>query len=95
MRHRDDYIPYCHAAYAVEGAPYGDPDYLVLALVNSLIGSWDRSQGIGAFNASPIARAAATGKGIAYEAFNIGYKDTALWGIYHISPRDKVEVRIT
>lgn len=44
---RDDSIPLAHIAIAVEGCGWADQDNLPLMIANTLIGSWDRSQGSG------------------------------------------------
>lgn len=92
IRHRDDSIPFCHAAIAVEGCGWANPDNLPLMIASTIIGAWDRTQGIGALNASAVARAGAEGKAISYQAFNTCYKDTGLWGVYFVSERHIVEV---
>lgn len=61
-------------------------------IASTIIGAWDRTQGIGALNASPVARAGAEGKALSYQAFNTCYKDTGLWGIYFVCERHIVEV---
>ncbi|KAK7604965.1 hypothetical protein V9T40_006151 [Parthenolecanium corni] len=91
IRHRDDSIPFCHAAIAVEGCGWANPDNLPLMIASTIIGAWDRTQGIGALNASAVARAGAEGKAISYQAFNTCYKDTGLWGVYFVSERHIVE----
>ena len=49
-------MPLCHAAIAVEGAGWADPDNIPLMIANTIIGSWDRSHGGGANNASNLAQ---------------------------------------
>lgn len=61
-------------------------------IASTIIGAWDRTQGIGSLNASRIARAGAEGKALSYQAFNTCYKDTGLWGIYFVSPRETIDV---
>lgn len=59
VRVRDDSLPLAHIAIAVEGCGWTDADNVPLMVANTLIGSWDRSQGGGASNASNLARASA------------------------------------
>lgn len=92
IRHRDDDIPFCHAAIAVEGVGWDNPDNIPLMIASTIIGAWDRTQGIGSLNASAVARAGAAGMALSYQAFNTCYKDTGLWGIYFVSERNVVEV---
>lgn len=91
LKHRDDDIPFCHAAIAVEGVGWDHPDNIPLMIASTIIGAWDRTQGIGSLNASPVARAGAEGKALSYQAFNTCYKDTGLWGIYFVCERHIVE----
>lgn len=91
ITHRDDAIPFCHAAIAVEGVGWTNPDSIPLMLASTIIGAWDRTQGIGSLNASAVARAGASGKALSYQAFNTCYKDTGLWGVYFVCERDTVE----
>jgi processing peptidase subunit beta len=55
VRVRDDSIPLAHIAIAVEGCGWTDQDNVPLMVANTLIGSWDRSQGAGVNNASQLA----------------------------------------
>lgn len=48
VRARDDSIPLAHIALAVEGCGWANQDNLPLMIANTLIGTWDRSQGSGA-----------------------------------------------
>jgi processing peptidase subunit beta len=59
VRVRDDSIPLAHIAIAVEGCGWTDQDNVPLMVANTLIGSWDRSQGGGVNNASQLAKASA------------------------------------
>lgn len=59
VRVRDDSIPLAHIAIAVEGCGWTDQDNVPLMVANTLIGSWDRSQGGGVNNASHLAKASA------------------------------------
>uniref|UniRef100_A0A0K8TS24 Mitochondrial-processing peptidase subunit beta n=1 Tax=Tabanus bromius TaxID=304241 RepID=A0A0K8TS24_TABBR len=85
IRVRDDSLPLAHIAIAVEGCGWTDQDNVPLMVANTLIGSWDRSQGGGVNNASHLARASAeSGLCHSFQSFNTCYKDTGLWGIYFV-----------
>ncbi|KAL1117047.1 hypothetical protein AAG570_004375, partial [Ranatra chinensis] len=92
VRVRDDAMPLAHIAIAVEGCGWENADNIPLMVVNTLIGSWDRSQGGGASNASKLATIA-TQENLAhsFQSFNTCYKDTGLWGIYFVSPPMAIE----
>ena len=75
IRVRDDSVPLAHVAIAVEGVGWANPDNIPLMVANTLLGTWDRSQGGGGNNASNLARACAE-KGLchSYHSFNTCYK---------------------
>lgn len=54
-RVRDDSLPLVHFAIAVEGSGWANQDHIPLMVANTLIGSWDRSQGGGVNNSSNLA----------------------------------------
>ena len=56
IRVRDDGMPLCHTAIAVEGAGWDNPDNIPLMVANTIIGSWDRTHGGGTHNASNLAQ---------------------------------------
>lgn len=55
IRVRDDSLPLAHFAIAVEGSGWTNQDHVPLMVANTLIGSWDRSQGGGVYNSSNLA----------------------------------------
>lgn len=93
VRVRDDSMPLAHIAIAVEGCGWCDPDNIPLMVANTLIGSWDRSQGGGIYNASQLASACAEANlAHSFQSFNTSYKDTGLWGIYYVCDGMKCDV---
>ncbi|KAJ9587733.1 hypothetical protein L9F63_018841 [Diploptera punctata] len=92
IRVRDDSIPVAHVAIAVEGCGWIDSDNIPLMVANTIIGSWDRSQGAGVNNASHLAAACAEDTlAHSYQSFNTCYKDTGLWGVYFVCDPMKCE----
>jgi len=92
VRVRDDSLPLAHIAVAVEGCGWTDADNVPLMVANTLIGSWDRSQGGGVNNASALARKSAESNLChSFQSFNTCYKDTGLWGIYWVCDPLKCE----
>ncbi|KAI8393770.1 Metalloenzyme, LuxS/M16 peptidase-like protein [Radiomyces spectabilis] len=83
IRLRDDVLPQAHIAMAVEGAGYLTPDYFKLAVMQALIGSWDKNLGASA-NLSSRLSTIVNGNHLAnsFASINMGYKNTGLWGIY-------------
>lgn len=92
IRVRDDSLPLAHIAIAVEGCGWSDQDNVPLMVANTLIGTWDRSQGGGVNNASNLARISAESLMChSFQSFNTCYKDTGLWGIYWVCDPMKCE----
>ncbi|KAI8977468.1 Metalloenzyme, LuxS/M16 peptidase-like protein [Mycotypha africana] len=75
-----------HIAVAVEGASWTSPDYFPLLVMQSIIGSWDRSLGATGHLDSRLS-SVLHNKQLAnsFMSFNTSYKDTGLWGIYLIT----------
>lgn len=77
VRLRDDSLPFAHLALAVEGPGWSSPDRIPLLVATSALGAYDRSLGkIGDDSAYEICHN--------YQAFNITYSDTGLFGIYAV-----------
>jgi len=92
IRIRDDDMPLCHVAMAVEGCGWRDGDNIPLMIANTIVGSWDRSNVGGQVSGSKVAEDCQKwGLAHAYQAFNTCYKDTGLWGVYFVSDADKLE----
>ncbi|GIZ01612.1 mitochondrial-processing peptidase subunit beta [Caerostris extrusa] len=82
----DESMPVVHAALAVEGCGWMNPESYPLLIANILIGNWDRSHGSGGNIYSKLAHKVAA-KNLCHNflSFNTCYKDTGLWGIYLVS----------
>jgi len=88
VRVRDDGMPLAHVAIAVEGCGWTNPDNIPLMIANTMIGSWDRSMGGGANNASRLAQYCADKSFCnSFQSFNTCYKDTGLWGVYFVTDK--------
>ncbi|XP_050438904.1 mitochondrial-processing peptidase subunit beta [Adelges cooleyi] len=91
IKARDDSLPLAHIAIAVESCGWADADNIPLMVANTLIGSWDRSQGGGNNNANRLARVADTENLVhSFQSFNTCYKDTGLWGAYFVCDKMKI-----
>jgi processing peptidase subunit beta len=90
LRSRDDDMPFVYGAIAVEGAGWENPDNLPLMVANTIVGSWDRSQG-GANNVCSIVAQASAEHNLchSFQSFNTCYKDTGLWGCYFVADHMK------
>ncbi|KAI7897970.1 Metalloenzyme, LuxS/M16 peptidase-like protein [Cokeromyces recurvatus] len=75
-----------HIAVAIEGASWTSPDYFPLLVMQSIIGSWDRSLGATGHMDSRLSSVLHNNQlANSFMSFNTSYKDTGLWGIYLIS----------
>ncbi|KAI5966276.1 MAS1 [Candida pseudojiufengensis] len=94
IRVQDDALPTTHVALAVEGVSWSAPDFFVASVANGIIGSWDRSIGIGSNSPSPLAVTAATGGpgntpiANSYMAYTTSYADTGLLGVYFTADKN-------
>lgn len=94
IRIQDNSMPNTHVAFAVEGVSWSAPDFFTASVANGIVGTWDRSVGIGSNSPSPLALTAATGgKGQtpianSYMAYTTSYADTGLMGVYFTADKD-------
>ncbi|KAF7030143.1 hypothetical protein CFC21_041749 [Triticum aestivum] len=82
-------MPLAHIAIAFKGSSWTDPSSIPLMVTQSILGSWNRSIGVGNCSGSALARGISNG-GLAENlmAFNTNYRDTGLFGIYTSAPPD-------
>ncbi|CUM63064.1 uncharacterized protein PRCAT00000629001 [Priceomyces carsonii] len=94
IRIQDDSLPNTHVALAVEGVSWSAPDFFTASVANGIIGTWDRSIGIGSNSPSPLAVTAAIGGrnqtpiANSYMAYTTSYADTGLMGVYFTAEKD-------
>jgi len=89
LEHRDDSMNQIHVAFAVEGVGWDHPDYYTFMVVQTIIGSWDKSIGGGKNLSSRLAETFATeNMGTSFNAFNTCYRDTGLFGNYIVIEKD-------
>ncbi|EIE79631.1 hypothetical protein G6F55_002849 [Rhizopus delemar] len=82
-----------YIAVAVEGASWTSPDYFPLLVMQSIIGSWDRSLGATGQMDSRLSSVLHNHQlANSFMTFNTSYKDTGLWGIYMITEnKDRID----
>ncbi|KAM3350557.1 hypothetical protein ACQJBY_022965 [Aegilops geniculata] len=82
-------MPLAHIAIAFKGSSWTDPSSIPLMVTQSILGSWNRSIGVGNCSGSALARGISNGE-LAENlmAFNTNYRDTGLFGIYTSAPPD-------
>lgn len=80
VRVRDDFMPLCHVAMAVETCGWKDPDNIPLLIANMAVGNWDRSMMGGKDLASRLAvKFVSNPAAHSFMSFNTSYSDTGLW----------------
>jgi len=89
---RNEDIHLVHTAVAVESVGWSSPDYIVFMLLQTLVGSWDRSLGGGKNLTSRVCEIYAT-EGLAHSlmSFNTCYRNTGLFGAYIVGEKEKTE----
>ncbi|GAA6024975.1 hypothetical protein JCM10207_008124 [Rhodosporidiobolus poonsookiae] len=86
VRVRDDTMPTCNVAIAVEGAGWNSPDYYPLLVAQSIMGNWDRSLGAQSLLSSRLSHIISSNNlANSFMSFSTSYSDTGLWGIYAVS----------
>lgn len=91
IRTRDDTMPLAHVALSVEGAEWTSPYAFPLMVMQTMLGSWDRTVGAGGNMSSRLCQNVGQ-KDLAHSltAFNTCYKDTGLFGVYAIAEPHKL-----
>ncbi|GAB4827370.1 hypothetical protein Ancab_034257 [Ancistrocladus abbreviatus] len=89
VRMIDDDIPLAQFAVAFNGASWTDPDSIALMVMQSMLGSWNKSAGGGKHMGSELAQRVGINEiAESMMAFNTNYKDTGLFGVYAIAKPD-------
>ncbi|XP_042502928.1 probable mitochondrial-processing peptidase subunit beta, mitochondrial [Macadamia integrifolia] len=85
----DDDVPLAQFAVAFNGASWTDPDSIALMVMQSMLGSWNKSAGGGKHMGSELAQRVGINEiAESMMAFNTNYKDTGLFGVYAIAKPD-------
>ncbi|KAL9253940.1 putative mitochondrial-processing peptidase subunit beta, mitochondrial [Drosera capensis] len=89
VRMIDDDIPLAQFAVAFSGASWTDPDSIALMVMQSLLGSWNKTAGGGKHMGSELAQRVGVDEiAESMMAFNTNYKDTGLFGVYAAAKPD-------
>ncbi|EOA20383.1 hypothetical protein CARUB_v10000696mg [Capsella rubella] len=89
VRMIDDDLPLAQFAIAFEGASWTDPDSVALMVMQTMLGSWNKSIGGGKHMGSELAQKVAINEiAESIMTFNSNYKDTGLFGIYAVAKPD-------
>ena len=81
-----------HVAFSFEGASWTSEYAVPLMVMQTILGSYDRTYGAWANHASKFAQEVAQHNlAHSYTTFNTSYKDTGLFGIYATAPDNKLE----
>ncbi|KAL5656116.1 hypothetical protein ACJX0J_035435, partial [Zea mays] len=85
-------FPLAHIAIAFKGSSWTDPSSIPLMVIQSILGSWNRSIGVGNCSGSSLARGISNANlAESLMAFNTNYRDTGIFGIYTIAPPDTLQ----
>jgi len=91
-RIRFDSMKEAHVALAFEGASWTSEYAFPLMLMQTMLGSWDRTSPIGRNSASKLAQKFADDEIVhSFSTFNTCYKDTGLFGIYLVTSDNKLD----
>lgn len=83
---REDSMPLAHLAYAFPTAGWTDSDTFALLLIQTMLGSWDKSSPGGMHSSSGlISEIASKGLAESITTFNTNYSDTGLFGVYAVA----------
>ncbi|XP_071715793.1 probable mitochondrial-processing peptidase subunit beta, mitochondrial [Rutidosis leptorrhynchoides] len=89
VRMRDDDMPLAQFAVAFNGASWTDPDSIALMVIQSMLGSWNKTAGAGKHMGSQLAQLVSISElAESMMAFNTNYKDTGLFGVYAVAKPD-------
>jgi len=89
VRMIDDDIPLAQFAVAFNGASWTDPDSVALMVMQTMLGSWNKSVGGGKNMGSELAQRVGINElAESIMAFNTNYKDAGLFGVYAIAKPD-------
>lgn len=90
-RIRYDSMEEAHVAIAFQGASWTSEYAFPLMMIQTLLGSWNRSSPLGRNVASKLARDISENEiAHSFMAFNTSYKDTGLIGVYLVCPDNKL-----
>lgn len=82
-----------HVALAYESASWTSEKAFPLMLMQIMLGSYDRTQGLGRNHASRLCQEVAENElAFSLNTFNTCYKDTGLFGIYMVCPDHKLDM---
>jgi processing peptidase subunit beta len=91
-RIRFDSMGEAHVALAFEGASWTSKYAFPLMLMQTILGSWDRTSPIGRNGASKLAQDVSEHQcAHSFMTFNTCYKDTGLFGVYLTAPDNKLD----
>ena len=92
VRVRMDDMPLAHIALAVESGSWTSEHAFPLMVMQQLLGTWDRTGGAGANQASKLTQTVAELElAHSVSSFNTCYKDTGLFGVYSVCEPHKVQ----
>lgn len=93
VRIRDPDQSLVHMAIAYQGASWTDADSIPLMVMQTMLGTWDKSSAAGGNMGSQLAQAVAANKlANSFMAFNTNYHDTGLFGVYAVADPNSADM---
>ena len=91
-RTKNDDLPVAHVALAFEGFSWTSEHSFPLLIMQTLLGSWDRTSSAGSNMSSKLGQVVAE-KELAhsFNTFNTCYQDTGLFGVYAVADKYKLQ----
>jgi len=91
LRDRCDDLPFAHVALAIEGCGWTHPDFWVMKVAQSILGSWNRGLA-GAYSQGDALSNRMYGAGAeSYNCFNVTYTETSLFGMHGVADAKHIE----
>ncbi|OQS01036.1 mitochondrial-processing peptidase subunit beta [Achlya hypogyna] len=91
IRLRDDDLPLAHVAIGFEGYGWTSEHSFPLLVMQTLLGSWDRTSSAGMNMSSKLGQVVAEQElAHSFMSFNTCYQDTGLFGIYAVADKYKL-----
>lgn len=92
IRIRYDSMNEAHVALAFQGASWSSEFSFPLMVIQTILGSWDRTTAGGRTPSSALAAVLAKNDAVhSFTTFNTCYKDTGLFGVYFVAPDNKLD----
>lgn len=90
VKDEEDDKPLAYLSFAVRSVEWSHADYFPFLVLQSLLGSWDRSQGTNT-SSRVCEKVALEGLAHSVSHFNTCYHNTGMFGVYAVAPEEHIE----